>query len=370
MTLAELNNYTIIITSDEPYSKMWHTQLIYTEFLSKTNTVFYINPPTKWTFSKIFKTKLHFKKVSENLLVIDYLNKYPTSIKFFHQLNETFNEKKIADKLRKENIKRILIWHFDSFRNVFRNNLFNYPIQIKRIYHVIDPFYNNPEDRKLCNIADLIIVTSQRNNKWYEKSLNKLINIPQVIDVKLHEQLLDGISRVKLKFEQDYFVLLGTISDDIDFEWILKLLEIKQFSLIIIGKIVNLIKQKENVKRVFNHINVEYLGVLSPKEFYPIIKSAKAGLIIYNEERRSKVCSPLKTINYIVSNIPTLTNIDCEIPELDNYCIYKSNTLDEMKLDIQRICLGNLHIDIQKKASYISKISIDMTLKGIIKRIN
>ncbi len=370
MTLTELNNYTIIITADEPYSKMWHTQLIYTEYLSKYNSVIYINPPTKWTFSKIFKNKLPFKKVSKKLLVVDYLNRFPSSIKYFHQLNEYFNEKKISDLIKKDNIKQILIWHFDSFRNVFKNNLFNSQYNIKRIYHVIDPFYNNPEDRTLCDVADLIIVTSKRNNKWYEKYTNKLINVPQVIDVKLHEQLVNGISTIKTKFEKDYFVLLGTISDDIDFEWILKLLEINSFRLIIIGKIVHLIKQEGIAKHVFEHSNVEYLGVLSPEEFYPILKNAKAGLIIYNEERRAKVCSPLKTINYIISNIPTLTNIDCEMPELIDNCIYKSNSINEMRLDTQKTILEKLPVDNLKKTRYLLEISIDKALETIVEHIN
>lgn len=368
MTLTELNNYTIIITADEPYSKMWHTQLIYTEYLSKYNSVIYINPPTKWTFSKIFKNKLPFKKVSKKLLVVDYLNRFPSSIKYFHQLNEYFNEKKISDLIKKDNIKQILIWHFDSFRNVFKNNLFNSQYNIKRIYHVIDPFYNNPEDRTLCDVADLIIVTSKRNNKWYEKYTNKLINVPQVIDVKLHEQLVNGISTIKTKFEKDYFVLLGTISDDIDFDWLLKLLTNINFKLTIIGKVTALTKI-DDFQRIISHKNVDYLGLLSPVEFYPVLNNALAGMIIYNEERRAKVCSPLKTLNYIIAGLPVITNIDCEIPELIESVIYYSQTSSECSKLIEYRLNEQLEFNHAIVDEFLNKVSMSNAIEKIIKNI-
>ena len=115
----------IIITSDEPYSKMWHTQLIYTEFLAKTNKVLYINPPKKWALKNIFGIGFKKNKVNENLTVIDYKNIFPASFKCFNKFNENSNERLISKYLKYYNSTNILVWHFDSYRNAFSNHFFD-----------------------------------------------------------------------------------------------------------------------------------------------------------------------------------------------------------------------------------------------------
>jgi hypothetical protein len=163
--------------------------------------------------------------------------------------------------------------------------------------------------------------------------------------------------------------LLGTISDDIDFDWILQLLENKYFKLVIIGKVISLNKQVEKSKLVFEHPRVEYLGLLSPQEFYPILKQANAGLIIYNEERQSKVCSPLKALNYIISELPVITNIDCEIPELLNNCIYYCKNVNEAEKFVNRALGNDIMFDTKKCDDYIREISLDIILNSIIEKL-
>ena len=356
----------VIITSDEPYSKMWHTQLIYTEFLAKTNKVLYINPPKKWALKNIFGIGFKKNKVNENLTVIDYKNIFPASFKWFNKFNENSNERLISKYLKYHNITNILLWHFDSYRNAFSNHFFDQTLAIKRIYHVIDPFYKNPLDRWLSRISDLLIVISPRNNKYYSDFSDKLINVAQSLDIDLQKKLIHGDVSVQSKFDSDYFVLLGTISDDIDFDWILHLLENKYFKLVIIGKVISLNKQKEKSKLVFEHPRVEYLGLMSPQEFYPILKQANAGLIIYNEERRSKVCSPLKALNYIISELTVITNIDCEIPELLDNSIFYADTIQDTDNLIVTALSKELNYNFVKNNKYLNDISLDTILEKII----
>ncbi|MES2514084.1 MAG: hypothetical protein V4580_08055 [Bacteroidota bacterium] len=323
----------IIITSDEPYSKMWHTQLIYTEYLSKSNTVFYIAPPKKWKLKNIFENSFKTLKQSKKLQVLHYINRLPSFLDR-NKYNDAYNERKMGALLKNGGYKKILLWHFDSYRSSFSHAFFDNNFTITRIYHVIDPFYKNPIDRWLCKVANSIVITSPRNNGYYSDFKNKVINIPQSLDIQLQQTLLNGRQHAFLKPDLPFVVLLGTISDDIDFDWILNLLEIN-IRVVIIGKSTGLVKSKSISEIVFNHSNAEYLGVLSPEEFYPILSKAKAGLIVYNEDRRSKVCSPLKALNYLVSNIPVITNIDCEITELSGKCIFNcvdsSQFVDKVK---------------------------------------
>ncbi len=365
---SELKDFTIIVTSDEPYSKMWHTQLIYTEYLSKSNKVIYINPPKKWQFRNIFIRNYLEKKESENLTVVQYVNRLPVFLKYFDQYNEWYNETLVSKRLSQTKADKILIWHFDSYRNSFSNHFFNTSLTVKRIYHVIDPFYRNPIDRLLCKIVDKIVITSPRNNAYYSDFSEKLINIPQCLDIELQKNLLKGDHRVKQKFTGNYFVLLGTISDDIDFDWLLKLLTNSNFKLTIIGKVTALTKI-DDFQRIISHKNVDYLGLLSPVEFYPVLNNALAGMIIYNEERRAKVCSPLKTLNYIIAGLPVITNIDCEIPELIESVIYYSQTSSECSKLIEYRLNEQLEFNHAIVDEFLNKVSMSNAIEKIIKNI-
>lgn len=369
MTISELKDYVILVTSDEPYSKMWHTQLIYTEYLSKSNTVYFINPPKKWEFKNLFCNSLKETQVSSNLTILNYINKLPVFLNAFNRFNEYYNEQKISKLLNRVGLKKVLIWQFDSYRNSFSNNFFDKSILVKRIYHVIDPFYNNPIDRWLCEISDLIIVTSPRNNNYYSNYSKKLINVSQSLDIELQMKLINSNATIWPKLKSNYFVLLGTLSDDIDFDWILHSLDNKDFKLVIIGKVIGLSKQKKKFELLFEHPRVEYLGLLSPQEFYPILKHANAGLIVYNEDRRSKVCSPLKALNYIISELPVITNIDCEIPELLNNSIYFASTEKEFQCYISSAFNKILTPNLVVVNSYLAKVSISLSVETIIKKI-
>ncbi|MDX2172635.1 MAG: hypothetical protein SFY56_05900 [Bacteroidota bacterium] len=362
----KLDADAIIVTSDEPHSKMWHTQLIYTEFLAKDNAVFFVNPPKKWTIKNLFNDGLNKKVENRNLTLLNYNNKLPTLFKWFNKLNENYNEKKISKELKKINAKKIIIWHFDSFRGAFKNNFFNTVLSIKRLYHIIDPFYNNPINSYLCNVADVIVITSPRINNFYTAYLSKVINIPQCLDIELQYKFVNAENSVKLKTNSNYFVLLGTISDDIDFDWLLELLKITNFKLVIIGKKINIINNAIKAELVFSQTNVEYLGVLSPQQFYPVLKNAKAGLIIYNEERRAKICSPLKALNYLISGLPVITNIDCEIEELDNNGIHYCNGITELKMIIIAALENKLVFKEWIVNKYIDQNSLTLSVQKII----
>lgn len=364
----DLKDYVIIITSDERYSKMWHTQLVYAEFLSKNYTVFFINPPAKWTVKNIFNVSLKADKKTDNLTVLDYINRFPAFLKLFQNLNDRYTEYKVAKLLKHKEQKNVLIWHFDSFRNSFSNSFFDKAITVKRIYHVIDPFYKNPLDRLLCKMSDLLIITSPRNNQFYSDFSDKILNISQCLDVECQKKMVSATPSILPK-TTNYFVILGTLSDDVNFDWLLDLLKIKDFKLVIIGKTVNLVNSKEKWDTIFAHPNVEYLGLLSPAEFYPVLKNATAGLILYNEVKRAGISSPLKVLNYLISEIPVVTNLNCEISELDGNYIYNANSTDEFSNFVQLAMQGKLLINKPLGQQYLEKISIEKAFNHILSKI-
>ena len=360
---------SIIITSDEPYSDTWHTQLIYAEFLSKQLPVLFINPPQKWKLKNVIQFSQNEQKINEGLTVIEYVNVFPAFFPFLFLVNEWLNQTLIKKRLQQKKTQSVLIWHFDSFRNSFNSKSFTNNFKIKRIYHVIDPFMKNPKNDLLALLADKIVITSPRNNQYYSSYANKVLNIPQVIDVKLNKDLLAGSLNTNVQLPPNFFVLLGTISDDLDFECLEECANIPQVNLVIIGKTIKLEKYDSTFNALINRSNVQYLGQMPPEKFYPIIAKATAGLVLYNNKRKNQASSPLKVINYLTANIPTLSNINCEIEVLTDTCIYTTNDVQKFKSFVSLAMENKLPFNTLAADSYLASISLDNAVNKILSAI-
>jgi hypothetical protein len=359
----------IIITSDEPYSDTWHTQLIYTEYLSSQTDVIFFNPPEKWSLSNLFDLRPDEKIIHDCLTLINYKNILPSSVSLFRRVNEWYSQILLRKKLKKENIKKILIWHFDSYRNTFNFRGFTNSFDIKRIYHVIDPFVHNPFDKLLSQLADLLVVTSPRIVDYYSAHSEKTLNIPQCIDLDLSKRLIQNDSVSRLRLPENFVVLLGTISDDIDYDWLWELTETSAIQLVIIGKTVTPLKNKSKFDHLLKKKNVLYLGEMPPVQFYPILKKATAGLVVYNDQRRKRSFSPLKAINYLVADIPVITNSDCEIPQLNELCIYNAETLSEFMTLVKNSIEKKIAFDESAASNYLQSISIKKAVETILSKI-
>src|SRR6187549_1338554 len=67
----------IIVTSDEPWCDIWHTQLHYAFQLSKRTKVIFLGPPDPWKPGNLFKLKQNHYPVNSNLEVVTYHNFIP-----------------------------------------------------------------------------------------------------------------------------------------------------------------------------------------------------------------------------------------------------------------------------------------------------
>jgi len=354
----------IIITSDEPYTQMRHTQLIYAEFLSIHNKVIYVAPPVKWNLKNLFSWQPKITIEEKNLSIFSYINILPSLAKSFRHFNEWYNQLLIKKLLQKENAKSVLLWHFDSFRGKFNEKIFTRTFATKRIYHVIDPYFNNPINELLSEISDLIIITSPKHNLHYKKYVHKSINIPQGVDIEKCELLIDGTNG-KFKENKPYTVLLGTISDDIDFDTLLDYTKDENTKLVVIGKISNLILSKNIWETLLTRKNVMYLGVLAPADFYPILKNAIAGLILYNAKRRENAFSPLKALNYLMAGIPVISNSDCEIPDLIGNGIFMINNGDVQ----EKILKSATNFDVASVQRYLQRVSLQNAVQNIVNKV-
>lgn len=353
----------VIITSDEPYSDNWHTQVIYAEYLSRITKVLFAGPPGPWSLRNLANTA-PVVEVKERLRVITYRNVLPYRLNI---INEWINQRRICKEAGKWGAKKILVWHFDSFRNALDSPLFTREFDLRRIYHVIDPFWKNPLDRKLRRNADLVIVASRNNRTRYAEA-NDVFYLPQAIDVALAGELLEKPASIAVPFPR-YHVLLGTVSDDLDFEALSVIA--KDAPVVIAGKIAGLDAQKGEFDRLIESPNVFYAGLLHPREFYPLLKSAAAGLVLYNSEKRSREdYAVLKFLHYLAAGIPVLTNTPCGAENLLGACIYESGHSGTLAVFAAQAMEGRLGFNKKKADGYLYQVSMENAVKLVLAKLD
>lgn len=355
-------NYpAVVITSDETFGKTKHTQLLYAEWLSKHTEVLFIGPPEPWRPQHLFRWSWKKQKQNERLTTVTYLNVLPSSLSVSTRANERINGRQLLKYLQALSADSVVLWHFDSFRSVFRESL-NGIKNINRLYHVIDPFYNNPFDNILRKIAALIVVTSPRIAPHYKTAGHKILQVPQVIDVEEARSFLHAAPPAVLP-KNKYVVLLGTISSDTDFILLERLLA-QGITLLVIGKIIGEAIGSNRVSKFFSHPNMTYAGEMGPQEFYPTLRSAQAGIIAYTAERRGRPFSPLKALNYLVAGIPVISNCDCEISLGE--CIYVEEDSNGFTEKVQAAVDGTLKFNREAASDYLSEVSIETATHRII----
>jgi hypothetical protein len=356
----------IIVTADEPYAGLSHTQVLYADYLARFNDLIYIEAPQPWHILKIFRRNRLQQVVKKGPTVFSYFNLLPAAVPFAKKINEGLLNRALRTWLTEHCKKNILVWHFDSYRSEIPRSAFSPTITMQHVYHVIDPFFNNPLDAALCNSADLIVVTSPAIAMHYNKHKDKLQIIPQCIDLELCKELL-ALPVVTNVPEGPFFIFLGTLSDDIDFELLQSVAQLGP--LLIAGKVLKMQQKQAAYQLLLHHRHVTMAGLLTPAQFYPLLKRAVAGLICYDTKVRTQAFSPLKAVNYLVAGIPVISNCRTEIEVLEGNYVYEQETSPGFLALCSQALEGTLKKEPQALADYLARISLDGAVEHVLEKL-
>src|SRR5690349_19256500 len=108
----------IIITSDEEWSDVWHTQLHYAYQLSRYFDILYLEPPGNWNIRNLFYWKKTARRIFPGLILLRYHNFLPSFLGFpAFWINDRINQQNISRTINYNSEKdNLIIWHFDPFR--------------------------------------------------------------------------------------------------------------------------------------------------------------------------------------------------------------------------------------------------------------
>jgi len=316
-------NEIVVLTSDEPWSDIWHTQLHYAYQVSKRCKVFYLNPPGPWKISNLFDFKPESKQISENLKVVRYKNLLPSFIGILSVfINDFINEILIKKQIPGFNSKsKLVVWHFDPFRSLYIFRKFS---NAKHVYHVVDPVVGYHLDKEMALMADLVIVTSPKFLSHYQ-SLNKnVMQVGQGVDLDFFNEKFTPDS-LKSLVSYDSILLLGTFSDEIDYRFLHLLAARYPGKLVLIGPDKTVADDtKATLEKLKSIPGVQWLGPMNPVVFHKHLVACRVGIITYtySNYERNNLRSPLKVISYLACGKCIISNIDCEMPDLTNKAIY------------------------------------------------
>jgi len=357
----------IIVTADEPYGGLSHTQILFANYLSQLTDVIFIEAPGAWHPLKIFHRKKISGPAKGKPSVHSYFNFLPAILPFAAVVNEYILSQFISKLLQDWNKKKVLVWHFDSYRSELKSKALKRRGEITHLYHVIDPYYDNPKDAALRKSSHLILVTSPHVAEHYEAQSHKLRLLPQCVDLKECDRFLSLTPALPVP-ETPFLMLLGTVSDDLDFELLTQIAD--EAPVLIAGKIVRMPKKEQACQNLLKHKNVQYLGLLKPETFYPLLRQASAGLICYDTKIRNLPFSPLKAINYLIAGLPVISNCRTELEMLHEIAVYEKPERKEFLKTCRQALNGMLPPDADRLHQYLESISIEKAVAQVFSELN
>ncbi|HEX5001889.1 MAG TPA: glycosyltransferase [Bacteroidia bacterium] len=356
----------VIITSDEPWGDVMHTQLHYAFQLSKHFDVIYINPPRIWNPARGVIDYKKTYRVNSKLLVIPYRHVFP--VRVFRKLFTFFNDIMTSLSIRKfipAGKSDIILWRFDHFR-FFTAWL---PGSIRSIYHVVDQYAGKPGDNVFASASDLVVVTSPRLTSHYEKLNKNVITVPQCIPEE--DNITDPVvvNEIREQFGQ-YLLFIGTFSHEVDIDLLNKIARrFPDNKLLIIGPVVNLNHNGlEQLKAFQSNANVCFFGSISGLELKNFIRGAAVCLVPYKfkNSRAVHIRSPLKILNYISQKRPVVTSMESELPDPVNMGVYFVESVEEFIEKIDNCLHSNQAIDKIKVDTYLEQVDYSKRINQIL----
>lgn len=298
---------TILLISPEPWGENFVSKHHYANYLSKENTVYFLNPAHGFSKNPFGNIQLKQKNIKPNLHVLDYLNLLPR-INSLPKFTQVAIYKKQAQQIINFIPEKInLVWSFDPYRYFDQKCWGN----AQTIYHTVDFHPNAKYEVTLLKSSDYFLgVTPLILDPF--KTIRKGIVIPHAADLDgfEHEQPIElpGNNTIRACY-------VGNFHRHIDYPILTQMAqENPTVDFILIGPLgsSNLSSKNTIKKEQFETLqalkNIHFIGPVQPKLLMSYIKQCHVNLVLFKKGQEITHCSPHKLMGYFYSGNVTLTN--------------------------------------------------------------
>ncbi|MFH2141733.1 MAG: hypothetical protein ABIJ97_04880 [Bacteroidota bacterium] len=345
---------TILIISNEAWGDIWYSKHNWAFELSKSNTVFFINPPTNWVFKNLFSIKINTKKYTDNLWILYYNNRLPyTRYGLIYRLNEKIVSSALKKWFFKNNINNYIFWTFDPYR--FSNPLLLNPI--KSIYFIADLYRIKREKRLLKNVDHVFFVSQILADEIKIKNpliLSHGISESEFVVEKLIEKYRNSI------------LYIGGIDFRLDYILIRKLLEAFPNEIFLFIGHINF-SENTDFKTIFiekRFPNLVYHQPVHFKELKNYIAVAKCCLAPMILEVQGNHINHHKLLQYLALGKPVLSAKFIDYSEKRLLLIYETHE-DAIKLLTQLINKGEDSISAIQRIEFSKQFLYNSLIKKI-----
>ncbi len=355
-----LKGKNILIISNEPWGDVWYSKHNYAYELSKNNTVFFVNPPSKWSPINIFKLGTK-KKYSENLFIVDYFNVIPAKNKILFYLNNRIVSQKLKIFLSKNKFCDFIFWSFDPYR-LFAPKVIG---ASKSVFHAVDNYqFNHWGEKKLANNVDNIICVSSEISKNYVSFNKKILVVPHALST---EEFSSSEKPNDIP-SGDFALYVGNIDKRLDYKQIEQV--VKKFTAIkfvFIGKLSFDEKEEaaNNIFRNKKYSNVTYLGVKKFKELKNYIFFSKFCFAFMNSTFHGNRIAHHKIYQYLALGKPVFCSSFSDYIEIKNY-LYMEDETDRIIQNIDSFLTIGENKELERKRI---SIAMENTFNEILKKI-
>lgn len=187
--------------------------------------------------------------------------------------------------------------------------------------------------RKLCHMADAVIVTSQQIYDAAAAVSEHVYLVPNAVSDRFltaSEEKRIVYSALNLETIR-VFGYIGTMDSWFDVSVIEKLLTLdSKYEIVLVGK--NYLKEIENLT---GNPRVQYLGIKENKELAQIIQAFDVCLYNFKQTSLLDTINPVKIYEYLSMNKPVLAVKSRETVKLQDYvCLYE--TLDDIEMIVRK----------------------------------
>lgn len=359
----------IILISPEYWGRNFVSKHHYAVYLSEKYEVFFIEPPSAWTWKALFLPKIRRTEINGHLHVIsmpnilpklNYLPKWIQYLLFKIQAIRILNFLKIKQP--------DIVW---SFTPMIYWNLNIWGAKHK-IYHTVD-FHPAKFEEDTCKSADVVISVTDLISEPIKEFNPKLYKFGHGADIRNFEK--GDLTKVKLPGNQSTKVgYVGNFHRHIDYSLLERLAKkYHQLDFIMVGPLgksnlshFNTIEDND-LERLKKLPNVFFTDAIPSEQLMNYLLHFDINLVIFKDDKKIIHCNPHKMMGYFYAGGVTVSNFldeykdkrdlllmadhESEIEELFTYAVSHLEELnnDEHKTRRRAYAIKNSYANIIEK---------------------